>query len=923
VSPTSISPWNRFGQRAILPVAALLLHFTGAAAAGQHLADTGGTAHATDAPVARVVRTNTPIVIDGVLDEAVWMTAPPVTSFVQLVPDEGSPTSQRTEVRFLYDDHNLYVGAWLWDEIRVTTRLARRDAPQADSDAFFINLDSFHDHRTAYRLGVNPSGVKRDELVIGERTPGGALQSGGSADPSWDPVWDVATSITEEGWFAEMRIPFNQLRYSAEETQIWGLQLERNIRSSGRENSNWAYTPSWERQGVARFGHLVGIEGIGQGKRLELLPYVGGRKEYVATARNEGLPFDNPFRSGSNHVLDAGVDLKFRLTSNLTLDGTLNPDFGQVELDPAVINLTAFETRFAEKRPFFIEGAEIFRFGEPGGRPGPMDAQLLYSRRVGRAPQGAVPADAIYSEADPSTTILSAAKVTGKTPSGWSVGLMNAVTARETAAYIDRSGVRGSSQVEPLTNYLVGRIRRDLREGAVSYGLISTAVHRDLEDPMLRGRLRAAAYALGLDARLESSNREWALAAELSPSHTTGDPGPLQITQRSSVRYYQRPDADHLDYDPTATSLSGVFARADLSKRAGLWRGRFVATAISPGYEVNDLGFQLSADRLDLDSNFGYEQTRPGPILRMWSARFGPSATWNFAGEAQAIDLSLIGTGQLRRFQDFSWTVTRHLEVWNDRLTRGGPLTREPARVSGRFAFGTDRRHPVQLLLEYGFQRSEAGDNQHTSTVQLTARRGDYEIVIGPDLRRTHSVAQYVATVADTTATHTHRHRYLFGELDEATLGLVTRLNATFTPTLSLEVFAQPFLSSGRYDGFKELAAGRTFTFREFGSGPGSVVPADGRITIDPDGEGPARPFTIADPNFNVRSLLGNAVLRWEWRAGSTFFLVWQQTRYERLAGGTAPIDVGSSDLGRDAGDLFRLKPDNIFLIKVNFWMNP
>lgn len=885
------------------------------------IAPSGGDPdHLRDAPVARAVRISVPMSIDGRLDEEIWMSAPPISDFTQTIPNEGESVTEHTEIRFLYDDENLYIGAWLWDRGEVLTRLARRDAGVPDADFFVVLLDSYHDHRTAYRFATSPAAMKRDEIVTGDSGSGGG---GGFGDTSWDPIWDVRTSTTEEGWFVEMRIPFSQLRYSSEPVQTWGLQVERKIRRHG-EDTVWAYTPRRERGGVARFGHLVGIEGIAQGKRLELLPFVGGRAEYTEVARVDGSGFDNPFRSGSDHFVNAGLDLKYRVTSNITLDGTMNPDFGQVEMDPAVINLTAFETRFDERRPFFVEGAEIFRFGEGGGR----DSQLLYSRRIGRSPQGAVPSSALYTDMPVATTILSALKLTGKTSNGWSVGAMNAVTNRERATYLSQTGAHESVVVEPLTNYFAGRIRRDLGNGTASVGVIGTAVHRALPDGVLNDRLRSAAYAAGFDARVDLANRTWTIAGEFSPSHIVGSAAAMELTQRSSARYLHRPDAKHLRYDPNATSLSGLFGRVGIAKKAGEWQGGATFTAITPGYEVNDLGFQASADRFDIDSSFGYEQIVPGRRLRRWDVSIQPTANWNLGGERQAMRLGTRGGIQLLSFHSFNWRVARAFESWDDRLTRGGPLARSPGAWSANLGASSDSRRQVQLRANTGYEGDDAGGWQRNGSFNVSVRfRQIYEIQFGPELRQSRSAAQYVSTITDPTAEHSFGRRYVFAPIDQTTLSLQARFNATFTPDLSFELYAQPFLSSGSYGDPMELAAARTFDFNVYGSDIGTRETVEpGRYRIDPDGQGPAPEFLINDLDFNFSSLLGNAVLRWEWRPGSTLFLVWQQARSERitaLSGRDAGYRTGEFGLEQSARDLLRIKPDNILLVKVNYWLNP
>lgn len=871
--------------------------------------------HLSGAPIARAIRTDVPISVDGQLDEAIWMTAPAISDFRQTVPNEGEPVTQRTEIRFLYDDENLYVGAWLWDTGTILSRLAKRDAGVSDADFFVLLLDSYHDHRTAYRFATSPAGMKRDEITSdsGSRGPGG-----GFGDTSWNPIWDVKTSTTGEGWFVEIRIPFSQLRYSDEHVQTWGLQVERKIRRHG-EDTVWAFTPRSERGGVSRYGHLVGIEGIAQGKRLEVLPYVGGRAEYTHVPQAAGAAFENPFRSGNDYFGNAGVDLKYRLTPNMTLDATVNPDFGQVELDPAVINLTAFETRYEERRPFFVEGGEIFDFA---------GTQLLYSRRIGRAPQGAVPGGAAYSDVPTTSTILGAAKLTGKTAGGWSLALVDAVTEATSATYVESDGSRGQVEVEPFTNYFAGRARYDASETGSSIGVIATAVNRNLTDGALRDRLRGTAYALGIDGRREFANRRWTVTGSVAPSYISGESTVLRSAQRSSARYFHRPDADHLEYDPEATSMIGAFGRVALTKNAGDWRGNANITATSPGFEINDLGFQSAADRISFGSNLNYDQPRQSARLRSWGVGISPSATWNFAGETQALELGVNGDFQLLSFHSFNARATRRFETWDDRFTRGGPNAISPAGYSASASMNSDSRRMFSARLNGGFGADDGGGWSRNISATITGRfKGIYEVQVGPEFRRQRTGAQYVTTVADALADHTYQNRYIFADLEQTTVSLTARLNATFTPDLTFELYAEPLLSSGDYGTLMELAAPRTFDFNRFGEGASSIAKqADGRYLIDPDGAGPAAEFHVRDADFNVRSLIGNAVLRWEWRPGSTLFLVWQQSRSGRLTGNVgAPglHPVGGFDLGHDAGALFDLRPDNIFQIKLNYWLNP
>ncbi|MDP9347963.1 MAG: DUF5916 domain-containing protein, partial [Gemmatimonadota bacterium] len=676
-----------------------------------------------------------------------------------------------------------------------------------------VALDSYHDHLTASRFWVNPSGVRRDELLSsrgggggGGRGPGGGR--GGEGDDSWDPVWQAASAVSDSGWVAEIRIPFGQLRFSPEEVQTWGIQLERRIART-QEQALFAFTPKRERGGVARFGHLQGLRGIRARDRLEVLPYALARADFRQVPRNPAVAFADPFRSGSEGGGGVGADVKFRVTSNFTLDATLNPDFGQVEVDPAEVNLTAFETRFQEKRPFFVEGSEIFRFGAGGGSPfGGGPAQLLYSRRVGRAPQLSVPGTAAYSLAPDNTTILGAAKLTGRTRNGWSIGLLEAVAGREAALFVDALGTRGEAAVEPLSNYFAARVKRDLQGGRTTVGAIATSVVRDLDSPLLASRLRRAAYVGGADFRHEWADRVWSVSGYFSPAYVGGSREAMIATQRSSARYFQRPDALHLRVDSAATGLLGYTGQIDFGKRAGAWQGDVQLTATSPGYEVNDLGFQTAADRLELDTRLTYEETRPGRLFRRWSVSSGPDFSWNYAGDPVRGEARVFVNGQWMNYWSTSFMVGRSLSVYDDRLTRGGPLTRNPASNSGFVNVSTDPRKWYTASGSASFGWDGAGMRRSSVDVDLTFKpAGSWAVQVGPEVSRSRAVAQYVATVADPTALHTFGRRYVFAGLEQTTVSLETRLNVTFTPALSLELYALPFLSGGDYGTLKELSA--------------------------------------------------------------------------------------------------------------------
>ncbi|HEX5971329.1 MAG TPA: DUF5916 domain-containing protein [Gemmatimonadaceae bacterium] len=818
-------------------------------------------------PVTRAVRIDTTIQLDGRLDESAWRSAPVTPILTQIDPLEGQPASQRTEVRVLYDDEALYVGARLYDTGPITARLGRRDMRLGDSDWFGVMLDSYHDHRTAFGFDVNPAGVQRDEVKTIEHD-----------DNSWNAVWRVATSVDSAGWTAEYRIPFSQLRFRPDSALTWGVQFERII-GRNHEYSASTFIPRSAPGGVPAYGHLVGLRDLEPGSSLELLPYVVSRAEYVD-------PGANPFRTTSEYSSSFGGDLRYRVASNLTLNASVNPDFGQVEVDPAVVNLGVYETFFDEKRPLFLEGSEIFDFASENTSGG----RTFYSRRIGRRPSLGAPTD----EADipTATTILGAAKLTGKI-GGWSVGSLAALTDREEARYRDSLGLDRHFVVEPRATYLVTRARRELNGGRSMIGGMVTGVHRALTSDSLQSELRSDAGMAGLDFRHQTQDRMWALDGDVAFTYVRGTPAAMLGVQRASNHFFQRPDAPQLSVDSAATSLSGYRSGLSLRRQGGEhWRGGVAAALTSPGYEVNDLGFGSRTDRADVEAELRYRENRPGAVLREWSAELNVRSEHNFAGEPimtrADLDYDLTTLG----YFDVRTNLTRQFRSFDDRLTRGGPMALRPAQWSGRVSLSTDGRRNVTGNMRLGGSSNEAGGWTWSLHTELGLKPSDrWSLSVGPTFSRDFIVAQYLASVDDASYAPTYGQRYLFAPLSRTELGIETRFNVAFTPTLSLETYVQPLISTGDFGAPKQLVAARGFDF---------VPWAD----------------TLASEDFNLRSLRGNSVLRWEWREGSTLFVAWQQSRRMEMP-------FGDFDLERDGRNLFAIRPDNIFVVKMSYWLTP
>lgn len=874
--------------------------------------------HPVPVPSARAARRLAPIALDGRLDDAAWQNATPVTEFTQVDPNEGQPGSQRTEMRFLYDDGALYVGAKMYDtegRAGVRTSLVRRDA-SFNSDYMEVVIDGFHDHLGRAFFQVNPSGSKFDMLGIGTSC----------CDSGWDPIWEAATQIDDDGWTAEIRIPLSQLRFSNDSSQTWGLQLRRWIQRRN-ELQQWAFWRKNESGGPSRFGHLEGLEfGERSGRQLELLPYL------AAKTQNLNVPSGDPFNDGNVQSARLGLDVKYNLSSNFTLDATFNPDFGQVEADPAVVNLTAFETSFPEKRPFFIASSGVFSYGGLNCYfcSNVSSLSAFYTRRIGRSPQGADLAhDAgAYADVPEATTILGAAKITGRTRNGLTIGILNAVTNRETARVRPASGSDLNQVVEPLTNYFVGRVKKDMMSGNLVVGGIATSVLRDM-DPAFEPRLTRHAELVGTDVRYTFKERNYSLTGNFAITNIEGDPAVISARQRAAARYFQRPDrkpgSDGFftnQLDPTATAMRGGGAYLRLAKDAGNWLWETAANVRTPGFEANDLAFLTRADYIWYNANVFRSFTKPTSWYRDLALIAGGQEQQNFDGDITDRQLHFFVGMTARNFWNFNTFYIYKPDLLDDRLLRGGPVVEKPGVDVIGWNMNTDSRGRI-IFNTYGeYSRNHLGGWGKNFGSGITYRPApNATLTVGPGWNDSRSILQYVRRFDDPTNTAFYGSRYVLASIDQKQLSLETRVSWTFSPTTSFELFAQPLLASGDYFDFKEYDAPRSGDISVFGRDRGTITDtpsatpgAASSITIDPDGSGPAAPMQFSNPDFNFRSLRGNAVFRWEFKPGSVMYVAWAHSRSASLA-------TGDFRFGRDLSGMFENVPDNVFLVKASFWI--
>jgi len=835
------------------------------------------------------------VTIDGKLDEGAWIRANWQDDFTQYEPSEGKAPGQKTYFAIILDENYIYVGFRASDlhPDSIVQRLTHRD--DIDGDIVGIQFDSYFDKRTAFSFLVNAAGVKNDFI---------SSNDGENEDNSWDPIWLVKTSRDQAGWYAEMRIPLTQLRFEGNSEQTWGIQVARSLFRK-QEMSVWQPSSKKNAGWVSQFGELKGLINLKSRKIADIMPYMVAR-----TDRFEKEP-GNPFnKSGFKNQLDGGVDGKVGLTNNLTLDFTVNPDFGQVEADPSEVNLTSFETFFQEKRPFFIEGKNILSFPLMFGDGDLASENMFYSRRIGRRPHYEPELnDGEYLSAPDFTSILGAAKITGKTKDGLSIGVLESLTSDEFAR-ISRGNVT-REMIEPFTNYTIGRVQKDFDKGNTMLGGMITSVNRNLQEEQLN-YLHKTAVTGGLDFIHKWHNKDWEFDLSSYFSRVEGSTEAISNTQKSWIHGFQRPDATHLSFDSTRTSLMGQGGKIMIAKFGGKLKFMAATAWKSPGLELNDVGYMRQADNILEVIWVGYRIYEPFSIFRNMNLNINQWTEWNFAGELTGPGGNFNAHTQFKNYWRLDFGTNYNGEGLSIAELRGGPAL----KVTGtkNIWAGIESNEQKKLTAGVEFMGLEGNFKNSKSIYNYSVSLGyrpskSLKFTVSPAFTMNNDELQYV-TQEDYAATTD----YLFARINQKTLSASLRINYNITPDLSLEYWGQPFLSSGKYSEFKRITDGRASNYIDRFSllSPNELgyVEADEQYQVK--GQDGTALYDFDQPDFNIKEFLSNMVARWEYRPGSSVYLVWSQTRHQSIAN-------GGFDFRNDFTDLFDNKPYNVFLLKISY----
>jgi len=825
-------------------------------------------------------------VIDGKLDDDCWETGEWGGDFTQWIPKEGAKPSQETQFKILYDDKNLYVAIRAFDKEpqKISRKGGRRDLLIGEQAG--VNFDSYHDHRTGFEFSVTAAGQKVDLILTNPM----------EADFNWNAVWYVKTGLEDSAWVAEYEIPLSQLRYSKDKEQVWGMHVWRWVDRLSEE-SDWEPQSSTSPGMLYLFGELHGIKDLPKSRRIEIMPYsLGKLKTFEKVSQN-------PFAKNGNSLMgNVGLDAKVGLSSNFTADLTVNPDFGQVESDPSVMNLTAFETLYEEKRPFFLEGKNIFKF-ELG------DANLFYTRRIGHTPVYHPELEANqYIDYPDNTSILSAVKISGKSKNGLAVGVLHSLTAGENAK-LSTNGIKKDLQVEPLTSYTVGRVQQDYNEGTTVLGGIITATNRFINDPYLEFQNQNA-FTGGVDLLHQWNKKEFYLDAKIIGSTINGSTDAIRNLQLSSARYYQRPDVNYLNYDPNRTQLSGQGGRIKIGKGSkGLWRYSSEINWRSPGLDLNDIGFMQMADLVSQETEISYFVNKPVSIFRTYSVELRQANNWDYAMNYLNSEFDFEASMEFLNRWKISPGISYKNESLDTRLLRGGSAILLPSIWEGELSINSDMSKKIFGNLSANYEVASE-NNYSNSSIEAGLTVIPYNVLkLSASINYSENMdnLQYVETKVLNNA-----NKYILSRLDQKTLGATFRIDYNITPEISIQYYGSPFASVGKYSKLKEVTNPRANAYpdrfallnTQFSNNTYQVAANNGT---------PA--YSIGNPDFTFNQFRSNLVFRWEYRPGSQLFFVWGNER-------TGWKNESNSKVGKALSQLKDVLPTNIFLIKLSYWFS-
>ena len=836
-------------------------------------------------------------VVDGILSEAVWDAVEWTTDYIENRPDEGTPPSYQTKFKILYDDKNLYIGVRCLDgePNKIVKRLSRRDGFEGDWIEF--NIDSYFDKRTAFSFTITAAGVKGDELIS---------NNGNNWDESWNPIWYAKTQIDGEGWTAEMRIPLSQIKFSKADDQVWGLQSTRRFFRE-EERSLWQRVPQDAPGWVSEFGELHGLKGLVPQNQLEIQPYT------VANTESYEAENGNPFRDGSDSRLTVGLDAKIGITNDMTLDLTINPDFGQVEADPSAIALDGFQIFFREQRPFFVENKNIFDFRVSRSNAGNTfgSDNVFYSRRIGRNPQGfPSTSEGEYVDLPSNTPILGAARLSGKTKNGWAIGILESVTDKRFAT-IANNGDRREELVEPLTNYFVGRLQKDFNDRNSFIGGMFTATNRgELTEGL--DFLHKEAYTGGFDFKHNWKERVWYVGGNFIMSHVMGSENAIENTQRTITHLFQREGADHVEVDPNRTSLTGTSANLQLGKIGeGHWRFETGGTYRSPELELNDIGFQRQADDIRHYTWVGYRTLKPDKVFRQLGMNYNHWSAWDFGGNHNLLQFNTNAWANFQNnwFGNFGFNYRpRQYDIF---ALRGGPRLRLSPSISFWNGINTDSRKKLRFgAFHNGNKAVDNSFRRYSIEFGAVYQPVDaLRISAWPNISINNDKLQYI-----TTTELNGDPLYLNGQINQRTLSMSLRVNYTINPNLTLQYWGQPFISRGRYSNFKYVSnpTAKVFEDRITPLAGDQIQFTDGTYSVDEDLDG-VTDFSFGDPDFSFVQFRSNLVMRWEYIPGSEIFLVWSQDLSQSGDPNAGLLDELNNNLFGD------IKATNIFLLKATY----